>query len=86
MSKGRAIVASIFVALGVIAYGASPIDIIPEVIFGPLGLADDAALLIGAGFAIWKMLSGRNAPPSAPPQQPAPPVAEPPHWEQKATE
>jgi hypothetical protein len=86
MSKGRAIVASIFVALGAIAYGASPIDIIPEVIFGPLGFADDAALLIGAGFAIWKMLSSRNAGPAAPPQQPAPPAAEPPHWEQKATE
>lgn len=84
MSKGRAILASVLVALGAIAYGASPIDIIPEVIFGPLGLADDAAILVGAGFAIWKMLSGRNpAPPTAPPAAPA---AEPPRWEQKSTE
>ncbi len=84
MSKGRAILASVLVALGAIAYGASPIDIIPEVIFGPLGLADDAAILVGAGLAIWKLLSGRNAaPPTAPPAAPA---AEPPRWEQKSTE
>lgn len=83
MSRGRAIFTSVLLALGAIAYGASPIDIIPEMIFGPLGLADDAAILVGAGLAIWRMLSGRNA---APPEQPAPPAAEPPHWEQKATE
>ena len=86
MSKGRAIVASVLVALGAIAYGASPIDIVPEVIFGPLGLADDAAILVGAGLAIWKMLSGRNAAPPPPPQQPPRPAAEPPRWEQKSTE
>lgn len=87
MSKGRAIVASVLVALGAIAYGASPIDIIPEVIFGPLGLADDAAILVGAGLAIWKMLSGRNAPPP-PPRAPSapPPAAESARWEQKSTE
>ena len=86
MSRGRAIFASVLVALGAIAYGASPIDIVPEVIFGPLGLADDAAILVGAGLAIWKMLSGRNAAPPPPPQQPPPPAAEPPRWEQKSTE
>ncbi len=87
MSRGRAIFASVLVALGAIAYGASPIDIIPEIVFGPLGLADDAAVFIGAGFAIWKMLSGRNDLPDAPPPAtPTPPAAETPRWEQKSTE
>ena len=86
MSRGRAILSAVLVALGAIAYGASPIDILPELVLGPLGLADDAAVLVGAGLAIWKLLSGRTSSPPAPPQQPAPPAAEPPRWEQKATE
>ncbi len=76
--------AAVLVALGAIAYGASPIDILPELVLGPLGLADDAAVIVGAGLAIWKLLSGRKtAPPTAPP---APPAAEQPRWEQKSTE
>lgn len=86
MSRGRAILSAVLVALGAIAYGASPIDILPELVLGPLGLADDAAVLVGAGLAIWRLLSGRTTPPPAPPQQPAPPAAEQPRWEQKSTE
>ena len=84
MSRGRAILSAVLVALGAIAYGASPIDVVPELLLGPLGLVDDAAVIVGAGLAIWKLLSGRKtAPPTAPP---APPAAEPPRWEQKSTE
>lgn len=84
MSRGRAILSAVLVTLGAIAYGASPIDILPELVLGPLGLADDAAVIVGAGLAIWKLLSGRTAtPPTAPP---APPAAEQPRWEQKSTE
>ncbi len=88
MSRGRAILSAVLVALGAIAYGASPIDIVPELLLGPLGLVDDAAVIVGAGLAIWKLLSGRNAAPPAPPASPAapPPAAEPPRWEQKSTE
>lgn len=58
MSRRRAIVASVFVALGALAYGASPIDIISELLTGPIGLVDDAAVWVGAAVWIWKMISG----------------------------
>lgn len=58
MSRRRAIISAVLVALGAIAYGASPLDIVPELLAGPLGLADDLAVWVGAGFAIWKLLTG----------------------------
>ncbi len=84
MTRGRAILSSVLVALGAIAYGASPIDIIPELLVGPLGLADDLAIWVGAGFAIWKLLSGSkpDAGDAAPPQSPQP-SGEEPRWEQR---
>lgn len=36
---------SVLLILAAIAYLISPIDIIPEALLGPLGLADDAAVL-----------------------------------------
>jgi len=46
------------VAMAAIIYGLSPIDVIPELLTGPLGLTDDLAVLVGAGFGIWKLLKG----------------------------
>ena len=91
MNRGRAILSSVLVALGALAYGASPIDIIPELLTGPLGLADDLAVWIGAGYAIWKLMSGSKAAPGTTPpaaSQPAPeqPAAEQPRWEQRRPE
>ncbi len=86
MSRGRAILSAVLVALGAIAYGASPIDILPELVLGPLGLVDDAAVIVGAGLAIWKLLTGRKSTPPSQPAQPAQPAAEQPRWEQKSTE
>lgn len=80
MSRGRAIFSAVLVALGALAYGASPIDIIPELLTGPLGLVDDLAIWVGAGVAIWKLLSG-SAPPGTPP-----PSTEQPRWEQRPPE
>ncbi len=60
MSRGRSIAAAIVVAIGALIYGISPIDVIPELLTGPLGLADDLAVFVGAGFAIWKLLTGRD--------------------------
>ncbi len=82
MSRGRAIFSAVLVALGAIAYGASPIDILPELVLGPLGLADDLAIWVGAGVAIWKLLSGARPAPGTTP----PPAAEQPRWEQRAPE
>jgi hypothetical protein len=101
MNRGRAILSSVLVALGALAYGASPIDIIPELLTGPLGLTDDLAVWIGAGFAIWKLMSGSKAGPGTTPpaagspgsgqpaaEQPAAPqpATEQPRWEQKSPE
>lgn len=60
MSNRRRVISAILVAIGAIIYGVSPIDVIPELITGPLGLADDLAVFVAAGFAIWKLLTGRD--------------------------
>lgn len=60
MTKGRRIAAAVLVGVGALIYGISPIDVIPELLTGPIGLADDFAVWIGAGFAIWKLLTGRD--------------------------
>ncbi len=60
MSRGRQVAAAVLIAIAAIVYGVSPIDVIPELLTGPLGFADDLAVLAGAGFAIWKLLSGRK--------------------------
>ncbi len=57
MSRGRQVAAAVLIAAAALLYGISPLDVIPEFL-GPLGLADDLAVLAGAGFAIWKLLSG----------------------------
>jgi len=91
MSRGRAILSSVLVALGALAYGASPIDIIPELLTGPIGLVDDLAIWVGAGLAIWKLLSRRKGKPGTTPPATEPPTTERPaaeqlRWEQKAPE
>ncbi len=79
MSRTRAVISAVLVALGAIAYGVSPLDVVPELLVGPLGFGDDIAVLAGAGFAIWKLLSGRD-----PRQGDSQPGAQPdPHYEQK---
>ena len=84
MSRTRAILSAVLVGLGALAYGVSPIDVIPELLVGPLGFGDDLAVLAGAGFAIWKLLSGRD--PRRPgTQSDTPPASQPePHYEQKS--
>ena len=62
MTPGRRKIAAVLVAIGAILYGISPIDVIPELLTGPLGLIDDGGVLIGAGIAIWRLLSGRGKP------------------------
>ena len=54
----RRTLAAILVGLGALAYGISPIDIIPEFL-GPIGLIDDGGVLIGAVIAIIQLLRKR---------------------------
>jgi uncharacterized membrane protein YkvA (DUF1232 family) len=60
MNGRRKAIAAVLVAAAAIVYGLSPIDIIPELLTGPLGLTDDLAVFAGAGLAVWKLLAGRR--------------------------
>ena len=60
MNKGRRILAAVLVGVGALVYGISPVDIIPELLTGPLGFIDDLGILGVAGFAIYKLLTGRS--------------------------
>lgn len=50
-------VVAMFAAL---AYLASPVDVVPEAILGPLGLVDDAGIITGVGFFIYRLVRARN--------------------------
>lgn len=67
----RRVISAVLVAVGALVYGVSPVDVIPELLTGPLGLADDLAVFVGAGFAVWKLLSGHQRPGNATPPPPA---------------
>ncbi len=60
MKKDRSTLKAVLIGLGALLYGASPIDVIPEIVAGPLGFGDDAVVLIGAGVAIWRILRRRS--------------------------
>jgi uncharacterized membrane protein YkvA (DUF1232 family) len=59
MKKDRSTLKAVLVAVGALLYGASPIDLIPELLAGPLGFGDDALVLVAAGVAIFRILRGR---------------------------
>lgn len=73
MEKDRSTLKAVLIGLGAVLYGASPIDLVPEILAGPLGFGDDAVVLIGAGVAIWRIMRNRNARRRAAAAQPAPP-------------
>lgn len=56
----RPVLKSVLIAVGALIYGASPIDVIPELLVGPLGFGDDALVLVAAGVAIWRVLAKRR--------------------------
>jgi uncharacterized membrane protein YkvA (DUF1232 family) len=57
----RRIIAAVLVGLGALAYGISPIDIIPDFL-GPIGLIDDGGVIVGAAIAIFQLLKKRPLP------------------------
>jgi uncharacterized membrane protein YkvA (DUF1232 family) len=46
---------NVVIAIACLIYIVSPIDLLPEAVFGPLGLCDDLAALVGV------VVAGRNA-------------------------
>ena len=67
----RPVLTSVLIAISALLYGASPIDIVPELLAGPFGFGDDAIVLVAAGVAIWRILGARR-------RDAQPPHAEPP--------
>ena len=72
------VVVSVLIGLGALLYGASPIDLVPEILAGPLGFGDDALVLVAAGIAIWRILSNRGTG--------VPPTQQQPFTQQRSTE
>lgn len=66
MTRDRSVLKAVLIGLGALLYGASPIDVIPEFLAGPLGFGDDALVLIAAGVAIYRILKRRATRQSAP--------------------
>jgi uncharacterized membrane protein YkvA (DUF1232 family) len=59
MRADRSTVKAVLVGLGALAYGASPIDVIPD--FLPLtGLGDDAVVLATAAVVIVRIIRSRK--------------------------
>jgi uncharacterized membrane protein YkvA (DUF1232 family) len=56
--KDRPRLTAALTALAAIIYGVSPIDVIPDVL-APFGLADDALVLVAAGYTIYRVLRRR---------------------------
>jgi uncharacterized membrane protein YkvA (DUF1232 family) len=62
MTNRRRVVAAVLVGIAALVYGISPIDVIPELLTGPLGFIDDAGVLVAAVLGIRTLLKGRQPP------------------------
>ena len=56
MPKGLRIALAAVIGVVALAYGVSPVDLVPELFTGPIGLLDDGAVIAAAIFGIWKLL------------------------------
>ena len=57
MSRYRIPPRGLIAMFGALIYLASPIDVLPEVILGPLGLLDDAGAVTAAAVFIYKLMT-----------------------------
>lgn len=46
--------------VGALVYLATPIDVLPEALLGPLGLVDDAGVVASAVIFVYKLVTARN--------------------------
>jgi hypothetical protein len=59
--KYRLPLRGIVAVLGSVVYLVSPVDAVPEVPLGPIGLVDDAAVLVAAGLYLARLVASRRA-------------------------
>lgn len=60
MSNRTRVIVSIVVGIVALVYDASPVDIVPELFTGPLGLIDDGGVTLAAVAAIISLIRGRT--------------------------
>ena len=60
MTVDRSVLKAGLVALGALAYGASPVDVIPDFFVG-IGQGDDAVVLVTAGLVILRIVRKSRA-------------------------
>ena len=46
--------------VGALVYLASPVDVLPEIVLGPLGLVDDAGVVAVVGIWVYKLVQARR--------------------------
>ena len=46
--------------IGAVVYLASPIDVLPEVMLGPVGLLDDAGAVTAAAIFVYKLATAKR--------------------------
>lgn len=51
----------LFAMAAALFYLATPVDVLPEAILGPLGLVDDAGVVTGAAFFVYRIVRARTA-------------------------
>ena len=51
---------ALFAMVGALIYLVSPIDVLPEVLLGPIGLLDDAGVTAGTAIFIYKLIQTRK--------------------------
>lgn len=59
--KYRVPLRGVVAAVGALAYLVSPVDAIPEIIFGPFGYVDDGGILVAAAFYVSRLIAARRA-------------------------
>jgi uncharacterized membrane protein YkvA (DUF1232 family) len=46
--------------VGALVYLASPVDVLPEIVLGPLGLVDDAGVVTVVGIWVYRLVQARR--------------------------
>jgi uncharacterized membrane protein YkvA (DUF1232 family) len=59
--KYRVPLRGVVAGVGALAYLASPVDAIPEIVFGPFGLVDDGGVLLAAALYVARLVAARRA-------------------------
>ncbi|MDT3445056.1 MULTISPECIES: YkvA family protein [unclassified Pseudofrankia] len=59
--KYRVPLRGVVTAVGALAYLVSPVDAVPEALFGPFGLVDDGGVLLAAALYVARLVAARRA-------------------------